>query len=266
MPGTVAGEVVKWDGAHAECMQDEVAEESPLEIRIRGRSVNVTMRTPGADEALAAGFLVTEAIVRQRSELLRICHCRRAERGNVLNIHLHRDVALDDEKLVRNTIASASCGLCGQTTIAAIQKNFPPIESSAAFDAELVSRFPEAMQSVQSTFQRTGGLHAAAVFDSAGKMLVLHEDIGRHNAVDKVIGHCFLEGLFPLDEHALFVSGRTSFEILQKALAARIPVVAAVSAPSSLAVEFAQQNRQTLVGFVRQRRMNVYSHAERIRF
>ena len=266
MPATKRDDVLKWDGEAARCERDELAEEAPLEIRIGGRPVSVTMRTSGHDEELAAGFLLTEGIISRASDLRRVRRCAHNIEGNVLNVWLSGRVAFDPERLTRHVFASSSCGLCGKATIDAIQAQFPPVASDAAFEADTISRFPDAMRSVQETFDRTGGLHAAAVFEASGRLVVLREDVGRHNAVDKALGHCLMHGPFPLKEHALMVSGRTSFEILQKTLAARVPVVAAVSAPSSLAAEFAHRSGQTLIGFLRGRRMNVYTHARRVGF
>lgn len=247
---------------------DEIVVEEPLEIRVRGRPLGVTMRTPGHDEELAAGFLLSEGIIVRREDLLRVAACPDNEDGNVLDVFLAGETGLDWTRLTRHVLTSASCGLCGAATIAAVRKQFPPLQSDAAIAAETLAKLPERLQAAQPLFQRTGGLHAAAVFDLAGNLLIAHEDIGRHNAVDKVLGHGFLNRLLPFDRHVLMVSGRASFEIVQKALAARIPIMAAVSAPSSLAVELARQNGQTLVGFLRAGpdagHMNIYANAERI--
>jgi FdhD protein len=175
-------------------------------------------------------------------------------------------VALDFDRLTRHVFASSSCGLCGKATIQAIQTQFRPIDSSLVIDARTILALPPKMRAAQATFDRTGGLHAAALFDADGQLIVMREDVGRHNAVDKVLGHALINELVPLGRHILLVSGRSSFEITQKALAARIPIVAAVSAPSSLAVQFAQECGQTLLGFVRDQRMNVYANPQRIRF
>ena len=259
-------DVVRYRDGDVAHVSDDVAHEEPLEIRVRGRAVSVTMRTPGHDDELAAGFLLTEGLIRHAADVLRIEPCGRNEEGNLLNVVLAPDVHVDFEKLTRHVFASSSCGLCGKATIEAVRGSFPPVTSTLQLDAAALLRMPDVMRRQQSTFDLTGGLHAAALFDATGNLLVLREDVGRHNAVDKVIGHALLRNLAPLDRHVLVVSGRSSFEIVQKALAARIPVIAAVSAPSSLAVEFARDNNQTLVGFLRERRMNVYSHPERIRF
>ena len=259
-------DVCKWDGHTARLEPDELAAEEPLEIRVRGRAVTVTMRTPGHDAELAAGFLLTEGIVRSGRDIVRSEHCGRNEADNVLNVVLAPDVQVDFDRLTRHVFASSSCGLCGKATIDAVQAALPPVVSKVTVSTELIAKLPDAMRAAQRTFDRTGGLHAAAIFDEHGKLIVLREDVGRHNAVDKVIGHCVLHEPFPLDRHIVLVSGRSSFEILQKALAARIPIVAAVSAPSSLAVEFARQSGQTLIGFLRDRRMNVYAHRDRLSF
>lgn len=264
--------IVRWDGTEAREVADELAVEEPLEIRVAGRPVSVTMRTPGHDVELAAGFLLTEGVVQRRGEILAIRPCRRrgggglAGPGNALDVQLDPDLAFDLARLTRHVFASSSCGVCGKASIEAIQAQFPPVESPWVVPAARLAALPDAMQAAQATFRRTGGLHAAALFDRSGTLICLREDVGRHNAVDKVVGYALLDGPFPLDEHLLVVSGRSSFEIMQKALAARLPVVAAVSAPSSLAVDFARLSGQTLVGFLRPGRMNVYSHPWRIDF
>ena len=264
--------VLRWEGGPVREVSDELAHEEPLEIRVRGRPVSVTMRTPGHDEELAAGFLLTEGIVRRRGDVLRVEPCGRNEAGNVLNVLLAPEVYVDFERLTRHVFASSSCGLCGKATIDAVRGQFPALDTANAdadrmtLDAATLASLPRVMRDAQAAFEKTGGLHAAAVFDAAGNLIVLREDVGRHNAVDKVLGFCLMNGPMPPDRHVLLVSGRSSFEIVQKALAARVPVVAAVSAPSSLAVRFAADGGQTLVGFLRDRRMNVYTHPERIRF
>jgi FdhD protein len=245
---------------------DELAHEEPLEVRVRGRAISVTMRTPGHDEELAVGFLLTEGVVRCRADVLRVEPCGRNELGNVVNVLLAPDVPVDFGRLTRHVFASSSCGLCGKATIDAVRERFEPVRSDVRVGAATLLALPAAMRAAQETFARTGGLHAAGLFTAEGELIALREDVGRHNAVDKVIGHAVLGGLLPLDRHVLLVSGRTSFEILQKALAARVPIVAAVSAPSSLAAEFARDGGQTLVGFLRDDRFNVYAGAERVVF
>lgn len=247
-------------------IDDSLAVEEPLEIRVRGQNVAVTMRTPGHDEELAAGFLVTEGLVKRREDVTEIAHCREGEAarlGNTLNVFLAPGVEVDLESLTRHVFASSSCGLCGKATIEAVQQNFPPVESEVRVAPEIITALPAKLREAQATFEQTGGLHAAAVFDARGKLLVLREDVGRHNAADKVVGFGLFKG-FSFSDCVLLVSGRASFEIMQKSLAARLPIVAAVSAPSSLAVDFARESGQTLIGFLRGETMNVYAHAERV--
>ncbi len=258
--------ILRWDGDAASELQDELAEEEPLDIRVRGRAISVTMRTPGHDAELALGFLLTEGIIRAADDVLRVERCGRNEAGNVLNVVLAPQVPVDFARLTRHVFASSSCGLCGKATIESVHAQFPPICSGLRVDVELLASLPQQMRAAQPTFDRTGGLHAAALFDASGNLIVVREDVGRHNAVDKVIGHCLRSGLFPMDRHILLVSGRSSFEIIQKALAARVPLVAAVSAPSSLAVDFAIESGQTLIGFLRGRRMNIYANPQRVAF
>lgn len=243
--------------------RDELADEEPLEIRVRGRAVSVTMRTPGHDDELSAGFLLSEGIIHQAADILKIEPCERNDFGNLINVQLAPGVRVDFERLTRHVFAASSCGLCGKTTLEAVRSQFPPIESALRVRSDVMLSLPASMRAAQATFDRTGGLHAAAIFSADGKLTILREDVGRHNAVDKVIGRCLLDGV-SLNDRVLLVSGRTSFEIMQKALAARIPIVAAVSAPSSLAVDFAKDNAQTLVGFLREGRMNLYAHPKRI--
>src|SRR5688500_3359246 len=266
MGATSRPTVLRYEDGRVESAPDELAPEEPLEIRVRGRPVSVTMRTPGHDEELAVGFLLTEGLVRRREDVLRVEPCGRNEDGNLLNVVLAPEVHVDFERLTRHVFASSSCGLCGKATIDAVRATFPRVESDVTVDAEVLVRLPDTMRTAQPAFDRTGGVHAAALFDVEGKLIVAREDVGRHNAVDKVLGFALLRRLVPLQRHVLLVSGRASFEIMQKALAAQVPIVAAVSAPSSLAAEFAAESGQTLVGFLRGRRMNVYAGAERIAF
>jgi FdhD protein len=266
--GGAVERIVRWEAGSVREVADEVAVEEPLEIRVRGRAISVTMRTPGHDEELAAGFLLTEQIIRGRGDVLEIQPCQRNEFGNVINVTLAAEVAVDMERLTRHVFASSSCGLCGKAAIESIRGNWPPIGDDLTFriEAALLGSLPGEMRRAQEAFDRTGGLHAAALFDGSGKLLVIREDIGRHNAVDKVLGNAFLNKLLPLDRHILLVSGRSSFEIMQKALAGRVPIIAAVSAPSSLAVKFAIDNGQTLIGFLRGDRMNIYAGKQRVTF
>jgi FdhD protein len=266
--GTVAvTELYRRNGnAKSRPKRDLVAVEEPLEIRVRGRSVAVTMRTPGHDRELAAGFLLTEGIIRDRRDVVEILHCRAASApDNTLNVFLAESVTLDFTRLTRHVFATSSCGLCGKASIESVHQHFPPVKSRQRVSTSTLTRLPKLLREAQAAFNQTGGLHAAAVFDAKGGLAVVREDVGRHNAVDKVLGHGFLEGQWPFDSHILLVSGRASFEILQKALAARIPIVCAISAPSSLAVDFARESGQTLVGFLRGNEMNVYAGAQRIR-
>jgi len=245
--------------------RDRLAVEEPVELRVDTRPVAVIMRTPGHDEELAAGFLVSEGLLKRRADLRSVRPHPRNRDGNVLDVFLDPAVVLDFAQLTRHVFASSSCGLCGKSSIASVRRRFPRIRSSFRIGAGPLLVLPERMRALQETFDVTGGLHAAALFDSEGAVSVLREDVGRHNAVDKVIGRAFLDGGFPLRDCGLLVSGRASFEIVQKALAAGIAFVAAVSAPSSLAVKFARAAGMTLVGFLRPRRFNMYAGAARIR-
>jgi FdhD protein len=267
--GIGAGSVVrrKADGFY-EFVTDEVAIEEPLEIRIGQDPLAVTMRTPGNDEELATGFLLSEGIVRIRADLREISRCTLpASLGNVLNVMLAATAKFTPAAAQRFGTISTSCGLCGKTSIEFIRQQFAPIDSSTQIQIEAAKllELPERLRSAQGNFARTGGIHAAAIFDLEGNLIVLREDIGRHNAVDKVIGRAFLDDLLPLKNHIMIVSGRSSLEIVQKALAAGIPIVAAVSAPSTLAVNFARESNQTLIGFLRPPTFNIYSHIERVR-
>jgi FdhD protein len=256
--------VVRWNGSDVRTEVDELVVEEPLEIRVGGRALSVTMRTPGHDAELAAGFLLSEGVLRRCQDVVRVHAC--AEARNLVNVILDPSVHVAFEKLTRHVFAASSCGLCGKATIEAIRAQLDPLPDPEApqVPAAVIASMPNAMRQTQTTFERTGGLHAAALFDDSGRLLIVREDVGRHNAVDKVLGHALLHDWLPLHRQILVVSGRSSFEIMQKALAGRIPIVAAVSAPSSLAVDFARENGQTLIGFLRDRRMNVYCGHERI--
>ena len=245
--------------------EDVLVVEEPLEIRVRGRSIAVTMRTPGADHELAAGFLLSEGMVQKPGDIIEVATCLESdEPENTLNVFLAPNVEVNFDRLTRHVFASSSCGVCGKASIDAVQQHFPPVTAKFKIPADLLTALPDQLRAAQATFGQTGGLHAAAVFDSKGRLVVLREDVGRHNAVDKVIGHGLLGGLLPYEQHILLVSGRASFEIMQKALAARVPIVAAISAPSNLAMEFARESGQTLVGFLRGQTMNIYSGPDRI--
>lgn len=246
-------------------MQDAVATEEPLEIRVEGRSIAVIMRTPGHDEELAAGFLLTEDVVHQASDIFEISVCPSTSKsgGNVVDILLS-GVQVNWESLTRHVFASSSCGICGKTSMDAVFQSFPKIENRWKVSTNVLLSLPDKLRAAQSAFEKTGGLHASALFDQEGNLIVLREDVGRHNALDKVLGFALRQNMLPLSQHLLMVSGRVSFEIMQKALAGGIGLVAAISAPSSLAVDFAAESGQTLTGFMRDDRMNVYAHAERI--
>jgi FdhD protein len=265
---TATFNVLRWhQGTNLESRPDQLAQEEPLEIRIDNRALSVTMRTPGQDEELAAGFLFSEGLLHTKDQILDIKPYPRNPAGNVLNVFLTPEVTIDWHRLTRHVFASSSCGLCGKTTIDSIHQHFKPVPPGTLnVSGDTLLALPDRLRQAQETFAHTGGLHAAALFNPQGDLLVLREDVGRHNAVDKVIGHALLNSRLPLDRQILMVSGRASFEIMQKALAAAIPLVAAISAPSSLAAQFAQDSGQTLVGFLRGQRMNVYACPERIRF
>ncbi|MDA0348804.1 MAG: formate dehydrogenase accessory sulfurtransferase FdhD [Verrucomicrobia bacterium] len=245
---------------------DKIAVEEPLEIRLGNNPFVVTMRTPGHDDELAAGFFVTEGIVRQRSDIKEISRCPTSlTPENTVRIDLKGGNKAEGLKSNRVGAISASCGVCGKTSIESVQGHFPSIQSKITIERNLLLQLPDRLRASQDVFDKTGGLHSAGIFDLEGNLVCLREDVGRHNALDKVIGYAFLNNLLPLDKHVLVVSGRVAFEIMQKALAAQLAIVAAISAPSSLAVTFALHSGQTLVGFLRKPRFNVYSHPHRIR-
>jgi FdhD protein len=255
--------ITRFEGARpAEVREDVLAAEEPLEIRVGGHSVAVVMRTPGHDRELAAGFLATEGILHRREEVLDMVYCRAdggAPEENILDVILAPGTALDLERLTRHVFTSSSCGICSKASIEAVRAQFAPIATPLVPSRAVLVALPDRLRAAQPAFDRTGGLHASALFDAAGNLRVVREDVGRHNALDKVAGHALLAGELPLAGSILLVSGRVSFEIMQKALAAGIPAVAAISAPTSAAVEFARASGQVLVGFLRGERMNVYA-------
>lgn len=264
-PSTQPTTVQRWiHGRWETPSEDAVASEEPLEIRVDTRSVSVTLRTPGHDDELAVGFLVSEGLLRSPSDLQAVRPYPRNESGNVVDVFLGEGVHCDFASLTRHVFASSSCGLCGTASIDALRRRFPSVTDDFQITPETLLSLPELLRAAQAGFSVSGGLHAAALFSPEGRLWVLREDVGRHNAVDKVIGRRFLDGVFPMGPSVLMVSGRVSFEIVQKALAAGIACVAAVSAPSSLAVEFANQSGQTLVGFLRDGRFNIYAGAHRV--
>ncbi len=246
-------------------VSDLVASEEPLEIRVEGTTMAVVMRTPGEDRELAAGFLLTEGVIKSARDLFDLTTCvKGASAGNVIDVALTHPDAFDAAKLSRHVLTSSSCGICGKTSIAAAMKRRKPLRDPVRVPAKTIFTLPAVLARGQPAFQATGGLHACALFSAAGAMLDLREDVGRHNALDKLIGHALLEKRTPLAGHMVLLSGRASFEMLQKAHAAGIPIVAAIGAPSSLAVEFARESGLTLCGFLRGRSMNLYAGAERI--
>jgi FdhD protein len=246
--------------------------EEPLELRINGAAITVTMRTPGSDVELAQGFLLTEGVVGQRDDIARVEYCRGAgpdgaNTYNVLDVTLADGVPTPGLDVTRNFYTTSSCGVCGKGSIDAVRtiSRHSPGDDPTVVASETLSAMPDQLRSAQRVFASTGGLHGAALFDADGTMLVVREDIGRHNAVDKVIGWAVEHGRIPLSGTVLLVSGRASFELTQKAIMAGIPVLAAVSAPSSLAVDLASQAGLTLVAFLRGESMNVYTRPDRVK-
>jgi FdhD protein len=255
---------------------DSVAAEEPLEIRVvagegearTAHAIAVTMRTPGDDDSLAAGFLVSEGVVSERDELWRTARCDEMSAdsaGNVLEAHLLPGVSFDPQRFSRHVFTSSSCGICGTATIERLAISCPRRpRGEFRLVRNVVCSLPGLMADQQTLFSSTGGLHAAALFAASGRLLLLREDVGRHNAVDKVVGERFLEGRLPLDDTILVVSGRASFELVQKALMAGIPALAAVGAPSSLAVSTAREFGMTLIGFLKVGGFNVYAGEQRL--
>lgn len=251
---------------------DTLVVEEPLEIRLNGKPITVTMRTPGSDIELAQGFLLTEGVIERREDVLEVRYCKGAgpdnqNTYNVLDVTLAPDVRMPDIDVTRNFYTTSSCGVCGKASLDAVQliSRHCPGDDPAMVSAETLSDLPERLRAEQKVFASTGGLHGAALFDTDGATLAVREDIGRHNAVDKVIGWALEQGRIPLAATVLLVSGRASFELTQKAVMAGIPVLAAVSAPSSLAVDLASQSGLTLVAFLRGDSMNVYTRPDRVK-
>jgi formate dehydrogenase accessory protein FdhD len=263
----VHGKTLRWSAGQIESARDSLAVEEPLEIRLGGRRFTLTMRTPGHDEDLAAGFLFAEGFINSIAELGEIRSVRDSKgqpEPNSIDIVL--SVPAEDlrERLSRNFAITSSCGICGRTSIESLTRRIATIDSAIRVTPDLLLGLGPKLGAVQEVFAMTGGLHAAGLFDLDGNLIAAREDIGRHNAVDKVIGYALNRGMLPLSRNILMVSGRLSFEIVQKAAAAGVPILAAVSAPSSLAVELAEETGVTLVGFLRTASFNVYSHPERI--
>jgi FdhD protein len=262
------------DGRRAPARHDAVATEEPMETRLiaagRRQSVAVTMRTPGSDFELAAGFLYGEGIIGSREQVRAINYCRQGEvdeeqRYNIVNVELRAGIDPDLRTLERHFYTNSSCGVCGKASLEALEiRGCPVVPPGPTITAEVLYSLPDRLRGAQGLFDATGGLHAAGLFDSSGRLVVLREDVGRHNAIDKLVGWALLQDRLPLRDHIVMVSGRSSFEILQKCVAAGAPIVCAVSAPSSLAVDVARRFGVTLVGFLRGRRFNVYAGEERI--
>ncbi len=258
------------DGDDVRDLPDKLVTEEPMEVRLHGpgqdpEPLAVTMRTPGHDFELAVGFCVTEGLLHSADDLDSVAYCLAGEgeqEYNVVTVKLRTPV--DRRGHERVVVANASCGLCGKTTLDEIEQQCPPVSDGPVVARSVIAALPERLRAAQTVFDATGGLHAAARFTADGALLVVREDVGRHNALDKLIGHTVLERALPLDHDVLMVSGRVSFEIIQKAAMAGIPVVCAVSAPSSLAVDAARRLGQTLVGFVRGDRANVYARPDRL--
>lgn len=259
--------VLSLDGQDGHQRVDDLAAEEPLEIRVGGASVAVTMRTPGDDFDLAVGFCLSEGIIASAGDVAAIRYCtgpQGAGEYNVVDLALRPGVALDPA-LIRRVYTSSSCGICGTASIEAVRKQAPDVAGDPVrVTRDVLAALPDRLRAAQAVFDRTGGLHAAGLFTAAGALVAAREDVGRHNAVDKVVGWAATRRLLPLRGHVLMVSGRVAFEIAQKALVAGIPVVAAVSAPSSLAADLAAESGMTLVGFLRGGTGNVYAGAERI--
>ena len=261
--------VVTVDGAQVKRRGDTLATEEPLEIRLlaggQRQNVAVTMRTPGADFELAAGFLYSEGIVKSRGDIVRMSYCTEAEqRYNTVNVAL-RGAMPDVGRLERHFTTTSACGVCGKASLESLELQACPLpDPTFSVTPDIITSLPDKLRQAQGLFDKTGGLHAAALFTKSGELLALREDVGRHNALDKLVGWALLENLLPLHEHLVLLSGRASFELLQKSLMAGAPLVCAVSAPSSLAVSVAQRFNLTLLGFLRGARFNVYSGEERI--
>lgn len=247
-----------------EPFQDSIAIEEPLELRIGKSTLAITMRTPGDDENLVRGFLLCESIVTHPREILSIQRCGISKNPNRIRIQLSQKPAIELQELSRYGTLSSSCGICGKQSIQSVLRKSSPISHRSKISLRRFLEIPQLFSKAQSSFQTTGGLHAAALFNTQGELQVLCEDVGRHNAVDKAIGWASQQNHWPLQDRLLMVSGRISFEIVQKALAARISITAGISAPTTLAISLARESNQTLIGFLRPPRFNVYSHLETI--
>jgi len=265
---TAKASVSRWSEGAREERDDRLAVEEPLEIRLAGKRVAVVMRSPGEDKELAPGFLFTEGILKDSSAVSGIEPIPDPKNPwicNVINVALKPGAKVSRSGWQRNFAASSSCGLCGKLTIQSVHLHAPAVQDDLEVSVEILYSLPERLRAAQPGFDATGGLHAAALFDERGELLLVREDIGRHNAVDKIVGAALLAGQIPLSRRILLVSGRASFEIVQKALMARIPFVAAVSAASQLAVDLARSSAMGLAGFLRGSSMNLYSGDFRVR-
>jgi FdhD protein len=270
-PAVVAVPILRANDSGSVVRTDTLAVEEPLEIKVGfnsdgrrvHRGVSITMRTPGNDHELAVGFLFTEGLITDRGQIAGV---RTWGGGNVVRVDLTPDIAVDLARLERHFYTGSSCGVCGKASLAAVRvaPRYRPAAGQPLVEAEVIRKLPNALRAAQVVFDRTGGLHASALFDSSGRLLGLREDVGRHNALDKLIGAELLAGRVPLSETILLVSGRLSFELVQKAAVAGIPILAAVGAPSSLAVDLAWEHGLTVIGFIRADRFNVYSGADRL--
>jgi FdhD protein len=279
VPSVKQVKIIRMDGNSPDSCDDLVVQEEPLEIRLgfgpagarRQKRISVTMRTPGHDLELSLGFLYGEGIVRRQSEVIHLDYCANVERpeevGNVVKVELEEGLRADIERLDRNFYMTSSCGVCGKSSIEALEMVDCPVLSpgvEVVWNAEMIHQLPDLARVSQAVFRHTGGIHAATLFGRGGEALLSREDVGRHNAVDKVVGAMRLQEIPAGPEHLLLVSGRAGFELVQKTIMAGIPIMAAVGAPSSLAVELARKYNLTLLGFVRNERFNVYSGASRL--
>ncbi|MFA7380044.1 MAG: formate dehydrogenase accessory sulfurtransferase FdhD [Bacteroidia bacterium] len=277
-PSVAHVNITKVNGTNTDKTVDLLAAEEPLEIRLGfgphderlQKSISVTMRTPGNDFELALGFLFTEGIIKSADQVLKIQYCTEVNTienlENIVRVELHPDVEIDFNQLQRNFYTSSSCGVCGKESIESVKTvcRFTAPRNSFTVASSLILQLPQLLREQQSVFEHTGGIHAAALFDHTGQLINLREDVGRHNALDKLIGACVGNKTVPLHQHVLLLSGRASFELIQKAAMAGIQVVCAVGAPSSLAVALSQEFDITLVGFLRDNRFNIYNRPDRI--
>jgi len=269
-------EIKKVSNSKFETVPDLLASEEPLEIRIgfgplgnrEQKSLSVTMRTPGHDYELAVGFLFTEGIITwfEQVESVKFCEDRgkQEQKENVVRVELKPEVSIDFEKLQRHFYTSSSCGVCGKTSIDSVKVHCMNIQGDFTVSSDVIHSLPDTLRKSQAVFEHTGGLHASALFDSLGNIVLLREDVGRHNALDKLVGAMLFKEATPLSTYILLVSGRISFELVQKAAVAGVPILAAVGAPSSLAVQLAKEVGMTLLGFVRDKRFNIYSGEQRV--